>query len=388
MSVLDLGMSAALKPMLRKNAEAWPQQRAAAAELCVVVPTFNEQANIEELVERVRNAIAGLTWEIIVVDDNSPDGTAERVRALYHQDPRVRLVRRVGRRGLSSACLEGMLASSADIVAVIDADLGHDLDLLRGMVAILRDDQADLVCASRYLESGAAGGWTQDHGTASKLATWTAKSLTDVELTDPMSGYFAVRREVVERLAPDLSGVGFKILLDMVLAAGPGLRVREVPLTFGYRVADEDKLSPKVVWDFAMMLMQHCSGGALRAELLSYRLIAAAGLLPHMFLLWLFIDLYGVSLAWGQAMAAVGAVLSIYGAKELLSYRRTGPWRWYLGLLPFLVSCAFGIVVGLFTTLWLSKAGLAWWGSGWIGALAASIWNYGALGRHGWSATR
>jgi len=388
MSVLDLSMSAALKPALRRNAKAWQQQRLAAAELCVVVPTFNEQANIEELVERVRNAVAGLTWEIIVVDDNSPDGTAERVRALYHDDPRVRLIRRVGRRGLSSACVEGMLASSADIVAVIDADLGHDPDLLRGMFAILRADQADLVCASRYLEGGASGEWPQDHGPASKLATWTAKSLTNVELTDPMSGYFAVRREVFERLAPDLSGVGFKILLDMVLAAGPGLRVREVPLTFGYRVAGEGKLSPKVVWDFAMMLVEHCSGGTLRAELLSYRVIAAAGLVAHMFLLWLFMDLYGVSLSWGQTMAAVGAVFSIYAAKELLSYGRTGPWRWYLGLFPFLISCAFGIVVGLLTTLWLSKTGLEWWCSGLIGGLAASIWNYGALGRHGWSAAR
>ena len=388
MTALDFNI---VYPFVRVRPTTGPARIAvafAAPEICVVVPTFNERGNIDELVTRIGAGLAGVQWEMIVVDDDSPDGTADHVRALHRRDPRIRVIRRIGRRGLSSACLEGMLASSARLFAVIDADLQHDPALLRDMVETLRTDKVDLVCASRHVEGGSIGAWSQHRATSSRLANWAARAVTAVELSDPMSGYFAVRREVIDRVAPRLSGIGFKILLDIVLSAGAELRVREIPLSFGFRAHGESKLSPRVIWDYCMMLADHCTGGRLPLSLLSYGPIAAIALTLHMLCLWLFGDLYGLGLAPAQAIAAVGACIMTYCANEMLSYQRRGSWRWYLGLPPFLGSCALGLAGSVMLAIWLAQHGAGWFTAGFGGALIGLWWNYGAADRHGWSSAR
>ncbi len=356
-----------------------------AAELCVIVPTFNERGNIDELAARIGAALTGVHWEMIVVDDDSPDGTADHVRALHRRDPRIRVIRRIGRRGLSSACIEGMLASGARHFAVIDADLQHDPALLRDMIEALRSGEVDLVCASRHVEGGSIGDWSQQRAAGSRFATWAARAVTAAPLSDPMSGYFAVRREVIDRVAPQLSGIGFKILLDIVLNAGAGLRVREIPLTFGFRAHGESKLSPRVIWDYCMMLADHRIGGRLPLGLLSYGAIATVALALHMLCLWLAVDLYGLSLTTAQGIAAIAACALTYGIKEALSYQTRGSWRWYLGLLPFLASCAPGIAGSILLAAWFGGLGTNAFGAGLCGALVGLWWNYGAADRHGWA---
>lgn len=356
-----------------------------APELCVIVPTFNERGNIDELAARVGAALTGIHWEMIVVDDDSPDGTAAYVRALHRRDPRIRVIRRIGRRGLSSACIEGMLSSGARHFAVIDADLQHDPSLLRDMIETLRSGEVDLVCASRHIEGGSIGDWSRHRAASSRLATWAARAVADVPLSDPMSGYFAVRREVVDRVAPQLSGIGFKLLLDIVLSAGPSLRVREIPLTFGFRAHGESKLSPRVIWDYCMMLADHRTGGRLPLGMLSYGAIATIALAAHMLCLWLAVDLYGLALATAQGIAAVIACIATYGIREALSYHRRGSWRWYLGLLPFLASCVPGVAGSVLLATWVSGLGANAFGAGLCGALIGLWWNYGAADRHGWT---
>src|SRR6266478_3111983 len=212
-----------------------PPQATATLQLAVIVPTFNERDNVTTLFRRLEAALAGVNWEVIFVDDNSPDGTWEVVRALAQRDCRVRCIRRVGRRGLSGACIEGILASSAPYAAVIDADLQHDETQLPKILALLQSGQADLVIGSRYIAGGSADSFNKQRAGISALATEVAKRVLRVKIADPMSGFFMVRSDRFEQLAPQLSTQGFKILLDIVATARGELRIKEIPYTFGAR---------------------------------------------------------------------------------------------------------------------------------------------------------
>ncbi|HVQ72941.1 MAG TPA: glycosyltransferase, partial [Bradyrhizobium sp.] len=174
-------------------------------ELSVVVPTFNERDNVTVLYRRLEATLSGIAWEVVFVDDNSPDGTWEVVRRLAQKDSRVRCIRRIGRRGLSGACIEGILASSGPYAAVIDADLQHDETQLPKMVALLRSGEAELVVGSRYVEGGSADSFNKQRAGASQLATEVARRALKVEVADPMSGFFMIRRDRFEQLAPQLS---------------------------------------------------------------------------------------------------------------------------------------------------------------------------------------
>src|SRR6476659_3824254 len=185
-------------------------------ELTVVIPTFNERANIPVLVERLHGVLAGAAWEAIFVDDDSPDGTAAVVKAIGEQDSRVRCIRRIKRRGLAGACIEGMLASQANYVAVMDADLQHDEGLLTEMLKVLRSDGADMVIGSRYVAGGEAGGFSQQRHTASRAAVWLARRALGVDVADPTSGFFMMRRSTIDKIAPELSTQGFKVLADIL----------------------------------------------------------------------------------------------------------------------------------------------------------------------------
>src|SRR6202171_6411305 len=219
-----------------------PPQAVASPQLSVIVPTFNERDNVTTLFRRLEAALLGVSFEVIFVDDNSPDGTWDLVRRLARQDARVRCIRRIGRRGLSGACIEGILASSASCAAVIDADLQHDETQLPVMLALLQRGEADLVVGSRYVEGGSADSFNKQGAGASALATEVAKRVLRVKIDDPMSGFFMIRRDRFEQLAPQLSTQGFKILLDIIATARGELRTVEVPYTFGSRQHGESKL--------------------------------------------------------------------------------------------------------------------------------------------------
>ncbi len=211
-------------------------QHGAAPELTVVLPTYNERGNVPLVIAALRKALEGVAWEVIFVDDNSPDGTAAAARAIAAEDPRIRVIRRVGRRGLAGACVEGMLASSAPFVAVMDADMQHDETLLPRMLAELRSGEVDLAVASRKVEGGDIGdGLSAIRKAGSNFANALARKLLKVTLSDPMSGFFMLRREVVDELAPRLSAQGFKILLDIVASGEGRLRIRELPFVFRER---------------------------------------------------------------------------------------------------------------------------------------------------------
>ena len=269
-------------------------QAAKPLQLAIILPTYNERANLRPLVARMDAALAGIRWEAIYVDDNSPDGTADEARAIGLEDPRIRVIQRIGRRGLASAAIEGMLATSAPYVAVMDADLQHDPALLPQMLASLTSGDYDLAYASRFAEGASTEEWGRpDRVKASGLANAIARKVTGVDLTDPMSGYFMLPAATLRADAHRLSGVGFKILLDILATVDQPLRVKEFPLNFAARAEGESKLDRTVVFEFLVGLYDKWLGRIIPTRFALFGTIGGAGVVVHMAVLATVLGLLG-----------------------------------------------------------------------------------------------
>ena len=350
----------------------------AAPEITIVVPTLNERANIPILVARLQRLLAGIHWEIVFVDDNSTDGTAAVARTIGEADSRVRCIRRIGRRGLAGALLEGMLASQARYVAALDADLQHDESLLVTMVERLRQGDVDLVVASRYMEGNATAGFDLHRARASRWSSAIARRFLGVELTDPMSGFFMIRRDLVEELAPSLSSQGFKLLLDLVATARGKNRVVELPYVFRARQHGLSKLDTRVILDFAALVIGKLTGDAVSLRFLLFCAVGLTGVVVHMAVLALALDAAELRFSVAQALATVVAITWNFGLNNRLTYsdqRLTG-WGFVKGLLWFQVICSVGAISNVGAASWIYDNGPGWWVAGLGGALMGAVWNY------------
>jgi dolichol-phosphate mannosyltransferase len=347
-------------------------------ELTIVVPTFNEHDNVVPLIERLDTALAGVAWEAIFVDDDSPDGTAALVREVARRDPRVRCIQRIGRRGLAGACIEGMLASSAPYVGVIDADLQHDEAILPQMLAALRREDCDMVVGSRYASGGGVGDWAVRRQRASALATRLAGLIAKTDIADPMSGFFMLRRAVFERVMRGLSTQGFKILLDILATADPPLRIREIPYQFRARAAGESKLNTLVAWEFGMLLADKLIGHIVPVRFALFALIGGLGVFVHMAVLATGLKLFGLSFVAAQTSAALVAMTVNFFLNNLFTYadRRLKGWRMLRGLLSFYVICSFGTAANIGIAAYLFSQQEVWWVAGIAGIVVGSVWNY------------
>src|SRR6266851_7613298 len=245
------------------------------AELTIVVPTLNERENIMPLLEKIEAALPGVAWEVIFVDDDSTDGTADAVRSIARRDPRVRCLQRIGRRGLSTACIEGVLASSSFYIAVMDADLQHDEQLLPQMLKALKNRACDLAVGSRYVPGGGVGEWDSSRANISGFATRLSRVICRVSIADPMSGFFMARRDVFEGAMRRLSGQGFKILLDLIASSPQPLRIKELPFQFRQREHGVSKLDTLVAWEFGMLLADKLIGNVMPVSFAIFAFITA-----------------------------------------------------------------------------------------------------------------
>jgi dolichol-phosphate mannosyltransferase len=363
-----------------------PTQAVALPELSVVVPTFNECDNVTTLFRRLETTLTGVAWEVIFVDDNSPDGTWDVVRGLARQDSRVRCIRRIGRRGLSGACIEGILASSAPFAAVIDADLQHDETQLPKMLALLQAGEADLVVGSRYVEGGSADSFNRQRAGASALATGVAKRVLRVEIADPMSGFFMIRRDRFEQLAPQLSTQGFKILLDVVATAHGDLRVKEIPFTFGARLHGESKLDSMVALDFLGLVLAKLTNDAVSLRFLLFAMVGSTGLFVHLIALFVALDTFNLPFAEAQACGALSAMTSNFVLNNFLTYRdqRLKGFAILRGLLLFYLVCSVGLLANVGVAFSVYDQEPIWWLAGAAGALMGVVWNYAMSGLFVW----
>jgi dolichol-phosphate mannosyltransferase len=347
--------------------------------LTVVVPCYNERLNVAALVARLDAALYGIAWEVVYVDDNSPDGTAAEVRRIGQTDPRVRCIRRIGRRGLASAVIEGALSSSAQFVAVIDGDLQHDETKLPDMLAALQSGRYDLAIGSRH----AAGG--DNAGLASRWrhilsdgGIRLAQYFLPMRLSDPMSGFFMLPRPLFEALAVNLTGQGFKILLDLALSAPAPLRVIEIPFMFHERIAGKSKLDALVLVQFAGLLLDKVFGGLLPLRFISFGIVGTLGVLVHLAVLSTVLKLAGLGFEPAQAVATVVAMVFNFQLNNEITYRDQrlrGPRLWR-GLLVFMLVCGLGAIanVGIAKTLYDTHTN--WSIAGAIGAVIGVVWNY------------
>ena len=348
-------------------------------ELCVVIPTLNERPNIEPMISRLHEVLVGVEWEAIFVDDDSSDGTPDLVRSISETDNRIRCLQRIGRRGLSSACLEGMGATSAKVFAVIDADMQHDESKLKEMLDLIRGGETDLVVGSRYMEGGSTGEWSQGRVVISKVATVLASVLfKGTKLTDPMSGFFMVTRDALMGAVHHMSGKGFKILVDIVASSPSKLRTAEVPYTFRPRVAGETKLDTLVIWEYLLLLYDKMFGRILPARFLIFVTVGSFGAVLHLAVLG---GLFKGGIApfdAAQSFAAGTAMVANFWLNNVFTYRdkRLKGVRFVQGLISFLAICAIGAFVNVQVAHYLFAEGIPWWAAGLLGASIGAVWNY------------
>jgi dolichol-phosphate mannosyltransferase len=363
-----------------------PLQTAGLPQLSVIVPTFNERDNVATLFRRLEAALTGTAFEVIFVDDNSPDGTWQVVRALAGEDSRVRCMRRIGRRGLSGACIEGILASSAPCAAVIDADLQHDETQLSKMLALLQGGEFDLVVGSRYIEGGSADSFNKQRAGASALATEVAKRVLRVKIADPMSGFFMIRRDRFEQLAPQLSTQGFKILLDIVATARGNLRVKEIPYSFGARLHGESKLDSMVALDFLGLVLAKLTHDAVSLRFLLFAMVGSIGLIVHFVMLFAALVAFDWPFPEAQACGAISAMTSNFILNNFLTYRDQRLQRFAIlrGLLLFYLVCSVGLLANVGVAFSVYDQEPIWWLAGAAGALMGVVWNYAMSGLFVW----
>jgi dolichol-phosphate mannosyltransferase len=358
-------------------------------EVSIVIPTFNERANVTELIARVERALRGVAWEMIFVDDDSPDGTSSEVKSIAGRDSRIRCLRRIGRRGLSSACIEGMLSAAAPVLVVMDADLQHDESKIPEMLAALRADGADMVIASRYTEGGTVGEWDKTRALMSRVATRLSRIVCKQTVSDPMSGFFMVRAEVLDSCVRQLSGKGFKILLDMIASCPQPVRVAEVPYTFRERLHGESKLDSLVMWDFGMLLAEKTIGRYIPVRFFAFTLVGGAGVLVHMAILAA-LRMAAVSFSNAQATATVIAMVFNFWMNNLLTYRdrRLHGVKWFTGLLSFMLACGLGAVANVGIASYLFKTHTQWVMAALAGIAVGAVWNYAITQIYTWGQVR
>jgi dolichol-phosphate mannosyltransferase len=356
-------------------------------EVSIVVPVFNERENLAELTERIRVCLGDIAWEIIYVDDDSPDGSAQFARELSAGDSRVRCIQRLGRRGLSSACVEGILSSSAPFVAVIDGDLQHDEGLLPQMLAELRKGDLDIVIGSRYAPGGGTGNWDAGRVRLSKLGMRLSRMLVPEELTDPMSGFFMMRRPAFEAAMRKLSGIGWKILTDLFASSPQKLRFKELPYSFRLRQAGDSKLDSLTAWSYAMLLLDKLVGHIIPVRFIAFCIVGALGVAVHFTVLTLLFHFSQMIFVAGQAIATVCTMTFNFAVNNELTYRdkRLRGVRWLGGWLSFNLACSVGALMNVGLATYVNQVSGTRYLAAMAGILVGAVWNYAVTQRLTWS---
>jgi dolichol-phosphate mannosyltransferase len=366
------------------EARSYPKTESAQPILSIIVPTYEEAGNLLPLLQKLNSALPNIDWEVIFADDNSPDGTHSLAKRLSLGDRRIRCLRRVGRRGLAGACIDGILASSAPYVAVMDGDMQHDETVLARMLRRLQDGEGDVVVGTRYTEGGSAAIFSTHRGLLSRAANAMTQKLLGVRISDPMSGFFMVRREAFETFAPQLSHEGFKILLDLLATARSELQTVEEPYKFRSREIGESKFGLRTGLEFLGLVASRLSGGVVAPRFVPYAFVGTVGLLVHFSILRAMLHLAGFERS--QALATLGAMLANFAINNVLTYRdmRLRGLAAVRGAAVFCMIGAAGFIANIGIATLLYDAKHVWWLAGAAGALIGAVWNFSMSNRLVW----
>jgi len=347
-------------------------------ELCIVVPVLNERDNVAPLIAAIDSVLAGVAWEVMFVDDDSRDGTRTEIAAIAAKDPRVRMIHRIGRRGLASAFVEGAQASFAPVIAAMDGDLQHDEAVLPRMLAAIKAG-ADIAIGSRYVEGGGIGDWDAKRAGMSDLATKLGQIVLRTKVSDPMSGFFMLRRDIFDAAVRNLSAIGFKILLDIIASLKTPPVIVELPFRFRTRISGESKLDAGVLRDYALLLADKLVGHIVPVRFLMFAAVGALGIAAHMVFLVLSLKLFHLAFDASQSIATFLAITGNFVLNNAFTFgdRRLRGWRLIRGFATFAVICGVGAAANLSVASFLLD-GNGWGVAGLVGAVMSLVWNYAA----------
>lgn len=350
-------------------------------ELSIIVPTFNESGNVTPLYNEIKKSLKAIKYEIIFVDDNSKDGTLDEISALVKRHDNVQLIHRTTKRGLSSACIEGFALSNSTYLAVIDADLQHDPALLSSMLKKIKSNKLDLIIASRFLEGSLITGLSHAREKFSSIGNIVSTMVTGVKLSDPLSGYFMIRKDVVQRILPKLSGMGFKILLDIISTCRFSrikLKYLELPTHFRERIHGESKLDLLTILEFVTLILDKIFGKYIPIRFVLFVVVGFSGLALHMLTLSLMLKVLNFNFIFSQAIATSFAMISNFFVNNIFTYRdrRLHGVALLKGLASFCVACSIGGVLNVTSSSLLYAGGIYWPIAALIGCVVGSVWNY------------
>ena len=347
-------------------------------ELAIVVPTFKERDNILPLLGCLDRVLKDVCFEVIFVDDDSPDGTADVIRKISLQRPEIRVLQRLHRRGLASACLEGMMATAAPYIAVMDADLQHDESILPELLRIIREEGVDVVVASRNVAGGSMGEFAKQRVAVSDLGRSLSRMICRCEITDPMSGFFILDRRFLEEVAPHVSAIGFKVLVDLVSSSQRPVRLAEVPYRFRERLHGESKLDTLVLVEYLLLVVDKLIGNWIPPRFVLFGLVGLVGAAIYMALLFLLYRTAQFDFRFSLVMATTAAMILNFLLNNVITYRdrRLKGGALLGGLLTFCLACSVGAVVAIRISELTQRAGLHWFLAGAVGVLIASVWNF------------
>ncbi|WP_220464983.1 glycosyltransferase family 2 protein [Granulicella sp. 5B5] len=347
-------------------------------DLAVVIPTFNERGNIAELIRRLDLALQGLYWEAIFVDDDSPDGTADLVRSFARRDTRIRILQRIHRRGLASACIEGIMSSSAEVVAVMDADLQHDESILPQMLQRLRSECLDVVIGTRNAVGGSMGDFASHRILLSRLGDKLSRAVCACNLSDPMSGYFLVTRSFFMEVAHHLQSTGFKILVDIFASSVRPVRFDEVGYCFRCRQHGASKLDINTGVEYLFLILNKFLGAAIPPRFVMFSLVGAVGIATHLLALGTLLYAFHARFFLAQAIATYIAMTGNFFINNAVTYRDRSlrGARLVTGLASFWIACSFGAWANVIFARVLLAEGHPWYLAGLAGIILSSVWNY------------
>jgi dolichol-phosphate mannosyltransferase len=355
-----------------------PAEEPGMLELAIVVPTFNERDNILPLLGCLDRVLKDIRFEVIFVDDDSPDGTAALIRKISLQRPEIRVLQRLHRRGLASACVEGMMATAAPYIAVMDADLQHDESILPELLRTIREKGVDVVVASRNVAGGSMGEFTKQRVAVSDLGRSLSRMICRCEITDPMSGFFILDRRFVEEVAPHISAIGFKVLVDLISSSQRPVKLAEVPYRFRERLHGESKLDTLVLVEYLLLVGDKLIGYWIPPRFVLFSMVGLAGAALYMALLFLLYRTAQFDFRFSLLMATMAAMTLNFLLNNVITYRdrRLKGGALLAGLLTFYLACSVGAVVAIRISELTQQAGLHWFLAGAVGVLIASVWNF------------
>jgi len=317
--------------------------------LTVIVPTYNEAENIPILIKLLQDRLADFDYEVVIVDDDSPDQTWRVALDAVTDDHRFSVIRRTSDRGLSAAVLTGMSMASGSVMVVMDGDLQHDPAAIPALVSKIIDDGAEVCVASRAVEGGSYGEFSSRRRFVSWVGAQMAHLFLQASVTDPMSGFFAISRQRYDAVVNLVNPRGFKILLEF-LARGPRPVVAEVGYRFGNRIHGTTKLTGSVVVAYLIALIELSVGRFISATFTAYCLVGLVGLTVRSGVQWLLsVGLLGAAVhpRWAVVLAVQLSIISNYALNNAFTFtsRRHRGWSRVGGLIRFQIVSIYGLFV-------------------------------------------